>query len=345
MLGSTVFAMSAVMLAALFMMTSVIIRLRAYGVGSCDIPAYSAAETGLRQAVYGQLGNYATNCQPGQYLIPNLGTCGQPGEAGTVISLDNSCTYSVEYGGLPSGNSMTLRSIGSCTTGRCAVGATTIKIDANISYLQSPGPTCPTGGNSAVDLSGNNYNLVWYDIIPNGQQDSGECWFASNLKTTASLTYTAGDMDTSHYLYAASTGVCSSAPCEDSGTVNDVGLLYKGTMLASLCPSGWHVPTTEEFTAFNTFLGTDPGYKLRTNQMPDNTYWTTPANATGWAQFNAVGAGYHEILPSAVTGDRNTENRLWTSDNNYIKISDDSPVVTQTSATVNNYYSVRCVQD
>ena len=85
-----------------------------------------------------------------------------------------------------------------------------------------------------------------------------QCWFAENLRTTV---YADGSAIPEVTDSGAWAGLSTGARCDydnDASNVATYGRLYNwyaAVDAAGLCPTGWHVPTDDEWTALENFLG------------------------------------------------------------------------------------------
>ena len=142
---------------------------------------------------------------------------------------------------------------------------------------------------------------VSYSTVLIGEQ----CWFAENLRNES---YTNGDGIASGLNDAEWTSAMSGAStvfgegdsgcwgyspdgdsCDDSWSLSEYGRLYNWHCVADprgLCPSGWHLPSDDEWTVLDEFLG---GYN---NAPPLKTQY-------GWA---GSGCGTNETGFSALPG-------------------------------------------
>ena len=97
-------------------------------------------------------------------------------------------------------------------------------------------------------MDGYNYSTV---------QIGNQCWFSENLRTTI---YADGTGIPQVSDNGAWTDLDSGARCDynnDAANVGTYGRMYNwfaATDVAGLCPTGWHVPTTEEWTQLGTIL-------------------------------------------------------------------------------------------
>jgi uncharacterized protein (TIGR02145 family) len=150
---------------------------------------------------------------------------------------------------------------------------------------------------SISDIEGNIYNTV-----PIGTQ----VWMAENLKTT---TYKDGitgipnvtDPDT----WKGLTGPAYCWYLNQETTYKSVyGALYNWFTVntGNLCPTGWKVPTDEEFKTLEKFLGmTQPQADLYSvvergtdqgTQLKSTTGWYSGGNGTNSSGFNGLPGGY-----------------------------------------------------
>jgi uncharacterized protein (TIGR02145 family)/uncharacterized repeat protein (TIGR02543 family) len=111
-----------------------------------------------------------------------------------------------------------------------------------------------------------------------------------------------------------------------------------GSSVQGVCPSGWHVPSYDEWNTLITHAGgaSTAGTKLK--------------SSVGWYRYDGIPAGTDEYGFSALpnNGNYGQGGIWWTANNNYNYMS-----MSYSSQSVNNYsngsqtnlYSVRCVQD
>jgi uncharacterized protein (TIGR02145 family) len=138
---------------------------------------------------------------------------------------------------------------------------------------------------SMTDQQGNVYRTI---VI--GTQE----WMAENLKTTI---YRNGDAidnvtDNSQWANLTIGALCSY----DNNSQFDCpyGKLYNWYAVAdsrNVCPTGWHVPTDDEWTTLTSFLGGEAvaGGKLKS---PGLQYWSSPnQDATNESGFSGLPGG------------------------------------------------------
>jgi uncharacterized protein (TIGR02145 family) len=114
-----------------------------------------------------------------------------------------------------------------------------------------------------------------YDVIKTGDQ----VWFAQNL-----------DYETSNSWGSAS-------------NVNKYGRLYKWDVATTACPSGWHLPSEDEWKTLEMYLGMsqseadDKGWR-GTNEgkkLKSTSGWNSNGNGTDEVGFSALPCGFHSI--------------------------------------------------
>lgn len=135
-----------------------------------------------------------------------------------------------------------------------------------------------------IDVDGNEYSTVTIGT---------QVWMAENLKTTKLNDGTDVPNVTSNTEWA---GLSTPGYCYyDYSWSNALtyGALYNWHTIntSKLCPTGWHVPTDEEWTTLITYLGGDTlvGGKLKET---GTAFWLSPnRGATNETGFSARGGG------------------------------------------------------
>jgi uncharacterized protein (TIGR02145 family) len=144
----------------------------------------------------------------------------------------------------------------------------------------------PNGDNSTCftscgdDIGHDGYE---YSTVLIGDQ----CWFSENCRYLPVVSSSSAGSDTSPYYYVY--GYEGSTVAEAKATANYAiyGVLYNwpAVMTEGICPSGWHIPSDEEFTELTDFLG---GLGVAGGKMKEAGYdhWTSPnygaTNSSGW---------------------------------------------------------------
>ena len=230
------------------------------------------------------------------------------------------------------------------------------------------------GFSKVRDYDGNEYQTV---------KIGSQCWMKENLK---SMHYSDGteiplgtdSSKTIGYRYY---------PDNDSSTVSSLGYLYNwhavvrggsaGTtsVVQGVCPTGWHVPSQDEFTQLKEFVKSKEEYRCNDNQwsigkaLADSVLWLSYSlecvvgnnlsanNATG---FSARPTGYYRTNFQNYTGvwhygSRNFSTAYWASNtstsnsNNayYLSISSSTNNMGGSPTTDSKWCanSVRCLKD
>ena len=134
-----------------------------------------------------------------------------------------------------------------------------------------------------------------------------QCWFSENLRSES---YENGDAIPSSVsdsewssttsgavaLYGEDAGCQSNSPnvdaCDPIQSLNEYGRLYNWYAVddsRGLCPSGWHVPTDEEWTVMTDHLG---GESTSGSQMKTTYGWFGGGNGMNSAGFSGLPGGY-----------------------------------------------------
>ncbi len=143
-----------------------------------------------------------------------------------------------------------------------------------------------------TDIDGNVYNKA----VTIGTQ----VWMVENLKTTK---YSNGDTigTTTGDISSESTPKYQWAYDGDEKNADTYGRLYTwyaATDPRNVCPTGWHVPTDDDWTTLTTFLGGEDlaGIKLKET---GSTHWLPPNSGlqTNESNFTAIPGGcYYDGL-------------------------------------------------
>lgn len=134
----------------------------------------------------------------------------------------------------------------------------------------------------AVDADGNIYSTV---IIGNQE------WFAENLKTTKLNNGTPIPYIIDNGTWG---GLRTPAYCWYNNQTtygNTYGALYNwyAVNTGNLCPTGWHVPTDAEWTAFTDYVG---GATVAGTKLKATSGWNSGGNGTDEYGFSALPGGF-----------------------------------------------------
>lgn len=155
----------------------------------------------------------------------------------------------------------------------------------------TPGVSCP-GTPTVTDYDGNTYNTV---------QIGTQCWMKENLKTTH---YSNGDnIPLGNGLLGSTTIGYYYYPNNETTNKSFYGLLYNWTAVMNgadttnlvpsgvqgICPTGWHVPSDNEFVVLVDYLHDNSEYLCGTNQ---NYLAKSLADSIGWRWTSSDSAAY-----------------------------------------------------
>ena len=160
---------------------------------------------------------------------------------------------------------------------------------------------------TVTDIDGNVYKTV---------KIGNQWWMAENLKVTQ---YRNGDAIPNIVNNTEWTNLTGGAFCSynnDNGNISTYGLLYNWYAVndsRNIAPTGWHVPTDEEWKELEMYLGmsqsdadnedlrgTDEGGKLKET---GTTHWNSPnTGATNSSGFTAFPGGYRDYGGGAYLG-------------------------------------------
>ncbi|MFZ9054302.1 MAG: FISUMP domain-containing protein [Flavobacteriales bacterium] len=202
---------------------------------------------------------------------------------------------------------------------------------------------CDFGNTTSLNYQGYDYKLV---VI------NGECWFAENLRSeyynnNDPIPTNLDDSNWSTTSLGAVTvygeGASSVASGSDDEVVNlaKYGRLYNwhAVNTGNLCPTGWHVPSDAEFTALQTYLGTNTNIKLK------SACW----NGDNESGFSGLAGG--QRLDSGTFTNEGEYAYFWSSTLQFTiwawsrLLSPSYEEMEGGSSNVNTGYSVRCVRD
>jgi len=140
---------------------------------------------------------------------------------------------------------------------------------------------------SITDQDGNVYKTVTI---------GAQTWMAENLRTTKYKDGSAIPLisDDSTWDVLTSAGYCNYNNTTDKKSISTYGCLYNwyAVNTGKLAPTGWHIPTDDEWTELLNYLVGDSiaGGKLKENTTK---HWESPnSGATNVSGFTALPAGY-----------------------------------------------------
>jgi len=129
-----------------------------------------------------------------------------------------------------------------------------------------------------------------YGVVEIGDQ----CWFAENLRTTDYADGSAIPEVTDDATWSGLSSGARSDYDNDASNALTYGRLYNWYAVANgsgLCPSGWHVPTDEEWTALETYLGANGHSGTEGTALKSTSGWNS-GNGTDDFGFSALPGGF-----------------------------------------------------
>jgi uncharacterized protein (TIGR02145 family) len=198
---------------------------------------------------------------------------------------------------------------------------------------------------SGVSFNGYTYPSVVYG---NGQE-----WMTENLRTSR---FANGDT-IPHFLEGM--GVPMATPAythyDFDNSFNAVyGKVYNHYAVMdsrNVCPTGWHVPTSEESNDLRNYWDN----LANALKAPGNTYWNSPSNGTNESGFSALPSGKGEVYTNGdidfigMGGNfymwTSTQNGTFDDSVNILRLSDSGSVISISNAYRNEYLSIRCIKD
>lgn len=118
-----------------------------------------------------------------------------------------------------------------------------------------------------------------------------QIWMAENLRYLPSVVEPNTISQTTPYYYVYDFSDISVTEAKATFNYNTYGVLYNWPAACSSCPSGWHLPTDDEWTELITYLGGEEvaGSKLK---EVGTTHWNSPnEGATNESGFTALPGG------------------------------------------------------
>jgi uncharacterized protein (TIGR02145 family) len=150
--------------------------------------------------------------------------------------------------------------------------STLVSADGSIALTFDGGSPAANAGGPCLGQESVTYQGHTYGLVAIGDQ----CWFAENLQTTSFSDGTALTQETSNGIYNSGlTDPMYTYPENGSSEIDSVGLFYSRAALAheskNLCPSGYHVPTSDDVIALRSTMissyGSDYGALADTNSI------------------------------------------------------------------------------
>jgi uncharacterized protein (TIGR02145 family) len=193
-----------------------------------------------------------------------------------------------------------------------------------------------------------------YSTVLIGEQ----CWFSENCRYLPEVSPSSVDSDTDPYYYVHGYEGTDVEEAKATANYETYGVLYnwRAVLTDEICPSGWHVPSDEEWQTMlmslgmseaevssgELIIGTDEGY-----QMKSTSGWNDGGNGSNSSGFNGLPGGSREFV-----GFFHLENegKWWSSSESnslswYYRLWAPSDRVARFLTNRNYGFSARCVRD
>jgi uncharacterized protein (TIGR02145 family) len=215
-----------------------------------------------------------------------------------------------------------------CDYGTATVTLPPIVFNPNLSY------------GTVSDIEGNIYKTI---------QIGTQNWMAENLRT---IKYNDGNSIPNVTDNDIWYGFESAAYCwynNDGAIHKDIyGALYNYYTVntSKLCPTGWHVPSDEEWTTLTTYLG---GVNVAGGKLKETgtTHWNSPnSGATNESGFTALPGG-SRYIGIGLFSDYEVRSSWWSATLPFLRLIwfDQITLDRLTFGSPSYGFSVRCVQD
>ena len=191
---------------------------------------------------------------------------------------------------------------------------------------------------AVVDIDNNAYHSV---------QIGEQVWMKENLKVSH---YSSGNEIPNVTDDTQWSNLTTGACCDYNNSTyysNTYGKIYNGFAvndLKGICPTGWHVPTYDEWTTMRTSLGgmETAGAKLKEEGL---AHWSYPnTGATNESGFTALPGGLRSYSPSAYSN-LGIYGMYWAQSNNSFTLSKDATYFDEISRNSKYGLSVRCMKN
>jgi uncharacterized protein (TIGR02145 family) len=177
-------------------------------------------------------------------------------------------------------------------------------------------------------------------------QIGDQCWFSENCRYLPEVSDPSIDSTTEpHYSVYGYTGTDVTA-AQATDNYESYGVLYNwpAVMTAGICPSGWHIPTDEEFIELTDFLG---GESAAGYAMKSTSGWNSGGNGSNSSGWTGLPGGYRSSGGFFSNG---YGGHWWTASesgsNSWLRVLDYTYAnVYRYNYTRNYGFSARCVRD
>ncbi len=185
-----------------------------------------------------------------------------------------------------------------------------------------------------------------------------QTWMAENLAYLPGVSPPSDGSGTDSYYYVYGYYGTSVSEAKATDNYSTYGVLYNWPAAKAACPSGWHLPSDEEWKTLEMYLGMnqsqadDYGWRgtVEGKEMKSTSGWSNNGNGTNFSGFNALPGGSRGISVS-LYGLDNIGN--WWSSSEYSSaggawyrgLNSDGSQVYRNGVYKAGGFSVRCVRD
>jgi uncharacterized protein (TIGR02145 family) len=194
-----------------------------------------------------------------------------------------------------------------------------------------------------TDVDGNSYATVKIGSTLNGYQE----WMAEDLRTTKFNDGNPIKNELNDSLWQFSGMASYRYYNNDASNVSKLYNFYTVSN-GNVCPSGWHVPNTSEWSILFSKLGSNTSVHGKLMKLPGTTFWEQ-SGGTNSSGFSGKGTG--GVKSDGVFEKIKVEGRWWTS-NNVNALSASAYILYSSSDNVNliipskqSGLAIRCIKD
>jgi uncharacterized protein (TIGR02145 family) len=140
----------------------------------------------------------------------------------------------------------------------------------------------PCNNQTSVTYQGYEYPIV---------EIGDKCWFAENCRylPEVSPSNEESQLEPYYYVYDYEGTVIEDAKATYSYETYGVLYNWPAVMTEGICPSGWHVPSDEEFTQLTDFLG---GESVAGYAMKSTSGWDNNGHGSNSSGFTGLPGGF-----------------------------------------------------
>ena len=141
--------------------------------------------------------------------------------------------------------------------------------------------TCAHSCGDDINHEGYDYSTV---------QIGDQCWFSENCRYLPEVSPSSEGSETEPYYYVNDYQGTDLAAAQSTENYAAYGVLYNwpAVMTEGICPSGWHIPTDEEFTQLTDFLG---GASVAGLAIRSTSGWSSGCNGSNSSGFTGLPGG------------------------------------------------------